>query len=214
MQILYLELYRVQAFKVIKLCGDEARSGRSTNEIWPVIYERAANRCHGDESKAIVNSRLNLHTRSDIVPWHGDKKPRCGYLLLGTMKYIRGTEYCFTSAIDHRDCRTSSQFLFQNQDAYIIFPIFYHFHTQISQSQRENKIFIEYIYLYIQKKSLYIIIFLENNYAKKIFFFFLRKWRVHVHVIPNWTSFIWFGIMDGYCSNNLATIVSHLRNFM
>lgn len=110
MQILYLEVYRVQAFKVIKFSGDEARSGRSTNEICLVIYERAVNRCHGDESKAIVNSRLNLHTRSDIVPWHGDKKPRCGYLLLGTMKYIRGTEYCFTSAIDHRDSRSSQQF--------------------------------------------------------------------------------------------------------
>lgn len=67
--------YRVQAFKVIKFCGDEARSGRSTNEICPVIYEGTVNRCHGDESKAIVGSRLNLHTRSDIVPWHGDKKP-------------------------------------------------------------------------------------------------------------------------------------------
>lgn len=123
MQILYLELYRVQAFKVIKFCGDEARSGRSTNEICPVIYERAANRCHGDESKAIVNSRLNLHTRSDIVPWHGDKKLRCGYLLLGTMKYIRGAEYCFTSAIDHRDCRTWPQFFPTNTR--IIFVLLY-----------------------------------------------------------------------------------------
>lgn len=162
MQILYLELYRVQAFKVIKLCGDEARSGRSTNEIWPVIYERAANRCHGDESKAIVNSRLNLHTRSDIVPWHGDKKPRCGYLLLGTMKYIRGTEYCFTSAIDHRDCRTSSQFLFQNQDAYIIFPIFYHFHTRFSnksESEREQNFHRIHIFIYTKEISVYYNIF-------------------------------------------------------
>lgn len=186
MQILYLELYRVQAFKVIKFCGDEARSGRSTNEICPVIYERAANRCHGDESKAIVNSRLNLHTRSDIVPWHGDKKLRCGYLLLGTMKYIRGAEYCFTSAIDHRDCRTWPQFFRTNNFRSIIFILV----SRIRRREKDNE---------VRERNL-CILYLENSCAckeKKFFFIsstFLRKWHVH----PTLTSFIWFRIMDGH----------------